>query len=84
MARLASKLANGGICGSPYLFVMPEKLLLVDKIEDDEEKVSVLRWHRNYSVVSSRPLGMGLRYQNLSSCPCVSKHTDMHKAYLKL
>ena len=63
-------------------FVRPEKLL--DKIEDDEEKVSVWRWHRKYLVVSSRPLGMGLRFQNLSSCPCVSKHTDMHKAYLSL
>ena len=25
-------------------------------------------------------LGMGQRFQNLSSCPCVSKDTDMHKA----
>ena len=30
------------------------------------------------------PLGMGQRFQNLSSCPCVSKDTDMHKAYLSL
>ena len=29
-------------------------------------------------------VGMGPRFQNLSSCPCVSKHTDMHKAYLSL
>ena len=28
------------------------------------------------------PLGMGPRFQNLSSRPCVSKHTDMYKAYL--
>ena len=27
-------------------------------------------------------VGMGQRFQNLSSCPCDSKHTDMHKAYL--
>ena len=29
-------------------------------------------------------VGMGPRFQNLSSCPCVSKDTDMHKAYLSL
>ena len=65
---------------------MPEKLL--DKIEDDEEKVRVLSTvevaQKLFEVVSSRPLGIGQRFQNLSSCPCVSKHTDMHKAYLSL
>ena len=33
---------------------------------------------------STWSLGMGPRSQNLSSCPCVSKDTDMHKAYLSL
>ena len=46
VARLASKLANGGIGGSPDSFVVPEKLL--DTIEDCEEKVRVLERHRNY------------------------------------
>ena len=47
VARLASKLANGGICGSPGSFVVPEKLF--DIIEDYEEKVRVLERHSNYS-----------------------------------
>ena len=34
--------------------------------------------------IKSCAIGMGQRFQTLSSCPCVSKHTDMHKAYLSL
>ena len=43
VARLASKLSNGGSLDS---FVVPDKLL--DTIEDYGEKVRVLERHRNY------------------------------------
>ena len=43
VAMLASTLANGG---SPDPYLVPEKDL--DKLEDNEEKVRVLEWHRDY------------------------------------
>ena len=43
VATLVSTLANGG---SPDYFIVPEGLL--DKIEDDEEKVCVLELHRDH------------------------------------
>ena len=43
VAMLASTLANGG---SPDPYLVPETDL--DKLEDDEAKVRVLEWHRDY------------------------------------